>query len=267
MGRILEGWRKVDGVLRAGGWAWVIFCWLTGLTGAAVVAWASTTWAWYWTTFSWAGVAAAFVFALLIFAVSFLLTGLAVQALRRPENQKGPNDNLGQGGVKIGSPTLTQHPPTLTASLYVGEIRFNFADLAKDRHSEITMRVFNGSGRVVQLSQISGCIKFHETNNDPKYSGKLPEPTIGNDTARTVAQLNEWFLIFAQKVPAEQADKLLAMIAADVRILFDLREFKIEVFATDTPQKIETFPMWGGVSYDRTYGFMRVIMGTANQQL
>ena len=264
MGRILEQWRKVDGVLRAGGWAWTIFCWVTGLTGAAVVAWASTTWAWYWTTFNWAGVAAAFLCALLIFAVSFLLTGLAVQAFRRPENQKRPDGGLGQGDVKIGTPTLTQHPPALTASLYVGEIRFTFADLAKDRHSEISMRVFNGSGRVVQLSQVSGCIKFHETNNDPKYLGKLPEPTIRNDTARTVTQLNEWFLIFAQKVPAEQADTLLKMIADDVKILFDLSELKIKVCATDTPQKLEDFPMWGGVSYDRTFGFMRIITGTMN---
>ncbi len=70
-------------MLRAGGWAWIIFCWLTGLTGAVVVAWASTTGAWYWTTFNWAGVAAAFLCALLIFATSFLLVALAVVALQR----------------------------------------------------------------------------------------------------------------------------------------------------------------------------------------
>jgi hypothetical protein len=84
MGLILEQWRKIDGVLRAGGWAWIIFCWLTGLTSAVAVAWASTTWAWYWTTFSWAGVAAAFLCALLILAISFLLVALAVQRLRSP---------------------------------------------------------------------------------------------------------------------------------------------------------------------------------------
>src|SRR6266700_4071196 len=126
MAQVLERWRKVDGILRAGGWAWIIFCWITGLTGAAVIAWASTTWSWYWTTFSWAGVAGAFLFALMVLTVSFFLTGLAVRAFRLPEKSDAdplPSDNPPEHRDKIFAPTISQSPPALAAGLYVSDIR------------------------------------------------------------------------------------------------------------------------------------------------
>jgi hypothetical protein len=166
---------------------------------------------------------------------------------------------------RIGSPTVTTSPPTLHAGLYVCDMRLTFADLEKDRHSELTMRVFNGTGRVVEFSNLSGHVKFNAPNNtDPARMGILPTPALRPDTARTVAQLQEWFLILTQRVPAIEADKLLAMLAADVPILFDLSELKIEVFEKDYRKKVELLPIWSGVSYGRGYGFGRIISATAN---
>jgi hypothetical protein len=80
----------VDGGLRAGSWAWTIFCWVTGLTGAAVIAWASTTWAWYWATFNLAGVAAAFLIAWVLLGLGFLFISFAIQSWRRVANRNQP---------------------------------------------------------------------------------------------------------------------------------------------------------------------------------
>jgi hypothetical protein len=163
-------------------------------------------------------------------------------------------------------PTVASLPPTLQAALYVCDIRFTFADLEKDRHSEISMRVFNGTGSVVEFSGlISGRIKFSAPNNtDPSRMGDLPTPAMRPDTERTVAQLQEWLLILTQRVPAGEADKLVAMLEADIRIHFDLSELTIGVFAQDDRNTVKRLPIWSGVSYNQEYGFGRIISGIMN---
>jgi hypothetical protein len=62
--------------------AWQVFLLVTGLSGAGVLAWMSTTWNWYWATFSWAGVAIAFLICWVALTGGFFLSGLAVSAWR-----------------------------------------------------------------------------------------------------------------------------------------------------------------------------------------
>ena len=58
-------------------------------------------------------------------------------------------------------------PPTLRAGLYVCDIRFTFAHLEKDRHSELTMRVFNGTGSVVEFSNVQGASQIQRSQTIP----------------------------------------------------------------------------------------------------
>jgi hypothetical protein len=95
----------------------------------------------------------------------------------------------------------------------------------------------------------------------------LPAPALRNDVAKKVEQLKEWFLIFDQRVPAAEADKILAMLKDEIPILVDLSRLKIEVFGDDDPKKIEQLPLWYGVSYNRDYGFGRIISAVANQTI
>ncbi len=167
----------------------------------------------------------------------------------------------------IYPPTVTASSPTLQAGLYVSDIRLTFASLA-ERHSEISMRVFNGTGRVVEFSGLSGHIKFTSPNSaDPLRSGDLPTPSMRADMAQTVGPFKEWLVILSQRVPAAEADKLLAMLAADVPILFDLHGLTIKVCAHDNLQNVERLPIWGGVSYSHGNGFGQIIYGTANIKL
>ena len=197
------------------------------------------------------------------------------------ELEKGSEGPVGQGKDRAKQPApsdskgsipekqiVTTSPPTMRAGLYVGEVRFDFTGLEKDRHSELTMRVFNGTGSVVEFSSLQGKVKFSDAGNtDPDRMGTLPTPTLRSDTARTIATFQEWFLILTQRAPAIEADKLLAMLAADIPIHFDLRELTIEVVGQHDRNKVERLPIWGGVTYSRGSGFLRKIYGEANIRL
>ena len=153
-------------------------------------------------------------------------------------------------------------PATIREGLNVGEIRFIFDDLKKDRHSELIMRVFNGTGNVVEFSSLQGQVTFSDADNtDPDRMGTLPTPALRADTQRTVAPSKEWFLILNQRVPAVEADKLQKLIESDIQIHFDLRELTIEVVGGHDRKKVERIPLWGGVTYSRGSGFLRKIYG------
>jgi hypothetical protein len=158
--------------------------------------------------------------------------------------------------------------PTLRTGLYVSDIRFSFASLEKDRHSEISMRVFNGTGRIVEFSGLSGYIKFNAPNNaDPSRSrGDLPTPSARPDMAQMIGPLQEWLLILSQRVPAPEADKLLAMLAAGIPIHFDLNGLMIGVCAQDDRQNVERLPIWDGVSYSHGNGFGQIVYLTAHMK-
>ncbi len=160
----------------------------------------------------------------------------------------------------IDHPTVSSSPPTLATGLYVCDMRFSLTELS-DRHSELTMRVFNGTGRTVEFSgRLSGCIKFNAPNNSDHSSiGNLPTPSMRSDTERTAGQLKEWLLVLAQKVPAPEADRLLAMLEDDIPIHFDLSELMIEICAQDDRQNVARLPIWSGVSYNRGAGFGQII--------
>jgi hypothetical protein len=66
--------------------AWQVFLLATGLSGAGVLAWMSTTWHWYWATFSWAGVAIAFLISWIVLTAGFFLSGLAVRTWRNEKS-------------------------------------------------------------------------------------------------------------------------------------------------------------------------------------
>ena len=238
--------------LRALG-AFLSFC-VQVAAGAAPVKWPQYTWL------------ADIIFwgACLIGVVCLFWWFRANYRLRLPWISQSEASNSAKGETQAAfvsyPPKVTISPPSLSRSLYVGEIRFTLSELEKDRHSELTMRVFNGSGRVVEIGKVSGHIKFNAPNTtDPTRTGELPPPALRHDTAKTAIQLEEWFLIFSQRVPANEADKILMMLKTEIPILFDLSGLTIEVFPQENPAKIERLPIWSGVSYSRGNGFGRII--------
>jgi len=66
---------RASGLLDFGGWIWNGFVFLTGLSGAAVMAWLTSQLAWFWGTFQWAGV-------LGVGIITWLLIGLGLNLYR-----------------------------------------------------------------------------------------------------------------------------------------------------------------------------------------
>jgi hypothetical protein len=66
--------------------------------------------------------------------------------------------------------------------LNLADVRFTLAVLKKDRHSELSTRVFNGTGRIVELRGVIGHMKFNAPNSiDSSHTGSLPTPTVRAD--------------------------------------------------------------------------------------
>ena len=65
-------------------------------------------------------------------------------------------------------------------------------------------------------------------------------------------------MMFDQRVPPTEADKLLAMIRAKIPIHFELGGLNIEVFPQEDRSKVERLPLWFGVSYRPGLGFGRI---------
>ncbi len=187
-----------------------------------------------------------------------LLRGYSIYRWRRP----GENSPMAALPAAPHSETkiFPPLPPTLQAGLYVCDMRFTFDSLQNDRRSELQMRVFNGTGRVVEFSNVSGQIKFNATYNpDPSRAGTLPTPSLRPDTIRTVGQLEERFLILDQRAPAVEADKLLAMLDADISIRFYLSGLNIDVFAKDDRGNVDRLKLWEGVSCTKGLNFGQII--------
>ena len=107
-------------------------------------------------------------------------------------------------------PTITQEPAPLQAGLYLADIGLALGTIQNDKHCEINIRLFNGTGRTMDLVSVSGQVRFKAGNlitGDPKMSGVLPEPSIAPNTRRSAAPLTEWILILNQRVPSQETTK------------------------------------------------------------
>ena len=117
-----ERLKQIGHILSAAGnvadWVWRGLVLVFGLTTAGVIAWASTTWAWYWTTFHWAGAAIAFLVSYVLIATATLLLAIASSYLRRgvgpdlASQDDGPltwfYHNLSlEGGPLLGRPVFS----------------------------------------------------------------------------------------------------------------------------------------------------------------
>jgi len=124
-----------------------------------------------------------------------------------------------------GGPESAKADLSLGQTLYVGEVRVSVENIAQERHSEISLRVFNGSRTPVSLSAVSGQLTFSGKGGD----GKLPTPTIRSDTAAAGLPFKEWFIVLDQRIPSDEAVKLTKTLENAEVIQFDLRQLRIEV--------------------------------------
>ncbi|MDP2412256.1 MAG: hypothetical protein Q8M26_18475 [Pseudolabrys sp.] len=222
---------------------------------AAVVGTFASYREWIWTEYGMFGICVIALVSALVASAAFALVAFAISKLRGSKST-----HSGESGNLPIEPALPV--PSLQKGLYVADVRIGLKTLEKDRHTEITLRVFNGTGRVVEFSSLSGFISFYPSNrkDDHLRRGVLPTPTVRSDVRRAVEPFEEWFLILAQRVPSDEADKLTSMLDANDTIIFELERLKIEAFAHSDDRKIEPIPMWYSMSYKKEFGFQKAVV-------
>lgn len=253
-------YKKIDPGISLGSNALGIYGWFTG--GSLVSAGLLTYWHWFWDAFGLAGLPVAFLASWFALAIGFFLIGLGRYLWASRIGASG-GSSVASPTDKIFPPTVTQKPPALRTGLYVGEIRFTTSELKTDRHMEISIRVFNGTGSTVDIGDISGKTTFSAPNStDPNERGELPTPALRSDTSRISHPLSEWFLILSQRVPAAEADKIVSMVERKRPVHLDLTNLTINVASKDGQK--DSLPLWGGVSYAPEFGYGRIIHAVAH---
>jgi hypothetical protein len=117
------------------------------------------------------------------------------------------------------------------------------------------------SGGTVKFSGLSGQIKFAGANSS--IAGKLSPPAPRHDMVLSVPPYSEWFILLEQRIPGEEATKLIGLRDAGKPILFELIDLKINVAAERNEKIACQLPIWGGVSYSRDNGYGRIIYAVA----
>jgi hypothetical protein len=80
---ILARATKADSYYSLGGWIWLAFTTLTGLTGAAIMAWLLARLDWFWNSFQWAGVFGAAILTWLVIGLGLNLYALPLTFPRK----------------------------------------------------------------------------------------------------------------------------------------------------------------------------------------
>jgi hypothetical protein len=112
--------------------------------GAAVLAWASSTWNWFWATYSWAGVAFAFLVSWIGLALGVFLSGLGVRAWRERLNLRTTSSEVRE--ALVDSPSRICH---VYSSVYFekGLIR-------------VTLEFLNASTSEIVLESVAGNFNY-----------------------------------------------------------------------------------------------------------
>lgn len=131
--------------------------------------------------------------------------------------------------------------------LYVGNIIVAAGALESEHRLEIAIIGYNGTGEVIQLSDISGRIKAGTGNLRDMV--ELPAPIVqGLFKANPGA---EFFMAVLQDVSQDQAEEYLTALNSNKQLSLDLREWSITLASLSNPDKSSTLPLWDGVNLRR----------------
>jgi hypothetical protein len=161
--------------------------------------------------------------------------------------------------VSAGSLPKKISQVSLSEGLYVGEMSMSIDTLKTDRYSEISIRVFNGTGRNITIYGLGGNLKFRPSpDTDVKHRGTLPQPSITSNTARTAFPYREWIICLHQRVPADQADNMLRLIDENktLHIVLDQLELTVRDERGQTPA--ERLKLWDGMTIQQGINVGRI---------
>ena len=178
-----------------------------------------------------------------------------------PARSKMWADQIGRWFGRISTISLSKHATQMSLSdgLYVGEMLMSIDKLQSDRHSEIAIRLFNGTGRVVAIEALSGLIG--EIRLDDRWT--LPPPTISPSTNKLLFPFRELLIYLSQRVPPNDADKILQMIEEGRQVLLYFDRLTINVREHEKQTALERLKLWDGMTIKRGINYGRLVSFSA----
>lgn len=247
-------YKQIDPVISLGSNAWSLVGLLAG--GSAASSWLLTNWAWFWSQLGWAAIPVGFVGSFFALSVCIFLAGFGRFLWSGSPPTVAAYRSKSEADAFYAH-TLTQSPPSLESSIHVSDMRMTMDTIASDRTSELSMWVFNGSGRVIEFGRATGQISYRVKNGDHFTSeGTLPTPSVHPNSAQTALQNQECIFILKQPVPQDDAAALKVKNATTIH--FDLTKLHTEVYTKANPEKKERLMLWDGITAGRGYSFGRI---------
>lgn len=172
------------------------------------------------------------------------------------------------------SATHQNKPPRpISKSVYVANIVMSLDKLEKDRYAEFCITVFNGSERIVSIEPLTGQtghVSFRAAfGAKPDERGDLPPPSITSATNKIMHPYRETHIILAQGVPANDADKILRMLASNEeqndrnnavqpkQIEFRFDKLRINIKGDESGSPLERLELWDGMTIKRGINYGR----------
>jgi hypothetical protein len=202
--------------------------------GAAVIAWASTTWHSYWDTYSWAGVAFAFLVSCIGLSLAFFLVGLGVHLWR---GVLSTSPSIAKPLPEATVPPAPAAIPAFDAALYVGSVWNVSADFTKIKDElsfAITIHISNQTDKNIAIESIRGNLIF-ERWTLPAVSppGNMPVIAIAHQHDGSAFTIR-------QGVTKEQRDRICEVLESGeiVKFDFNLIRFLVRVDSAERTELI-----------------------------
>jgi len=199
-----------------------------------------------------------------LFPKYWLVFGLAIffLAIVWVLSQLSPSNNASRKNLETPAPAKEQTSIWNPEGLYVGEIQADVRRLSDDLVMEISIRVFNATGASINIRNMRGYIGYRDSPGAQTESEvKLPMPQYLPDRSPVDDRpnLGEAFIVLAQHVSRETAQKIHQQIESREIPYFRLASLDLIAYPTDTPRRpphgeevlTARLPLWSGFTLRR----------------
>jgi hypothetical protein len=133
---------------------------------------------------------------------------------------------------------------SLNQGLYVAEIMLSLDRLSSDRHTEISIRLYNATGRTVLIDSIVGTVSFGIE--------KLPPPTLASPADGRIPPFREpYYVVLDQTMSCTDADLVLRRIEDGETVEFYFDDLNISIREEAPDSRVERLKMWDGLKIER----------------
>lgn len=206
----------------------------------------------YIQSLGWGGLVLAIVagyFIAMTAALLWVRLSIGILTRSRAKTAPGSGENAPTHSLSRG----TEPTPFNPLGLYVGVIRLTTSAIADQNTVEISAKVFNASGRAIDVRRVTGAITARIQRNDQTTDvGALPTPWLVENLEQMqgLEPLKEHLILLEQRLTPPVREALMALQPGD-SVSFDLDGLDVAVEPQDRSAQASRLPLWNGIMLRR----------------